>query len=64
MGGFDAMVAATAARRGAATPVPPAEDDIEDPWDMPRHVLYECAREIDGAVSELVRQLEMSGSGA
>jgi protein-tyrosine-phosphatase len=54
-GGFEAVVAAAATRRGAAVPVPPAEDDIPDPWGRPREELYECALEIDKAVSELVR---------
>ncbi|QUW80373.1 low molecular weight phosphatase family protein [Streptomyces mirabilis] len=55
--GFDAVVAATAGRRGATAPVPPAEDDISDPWGRPHAVLYGCAREIDGAVSTLARLL-------
>ncbi|MFI5795271.1 low molecular weight phosphatase family protein [Streptomyces sp. NPDC051677] len=54
-GEFDAVVAAAATRRGAAAPVPPAEDDIPDPWGRPREELYECALEIDRAVSGLVR---------
>ncbi|MEV0182393.1 low molecular weight phosphatase family protein [Streptomyces sp. NPDC050625] len=57
----DAVVAAAAGRRGSAAPVPPAEDDIADPWGKPHTVLYECAREIDGAVSTLARLL---GGGA
>ncbi|MFA3842778.1 arsenate reductase/protein-tyrosine-phosphatase family protein [Streptomyces aureus] len=59
--GFDVVVAATARRRGTATPVPPAEDDISDPWGRPHSVLYGCAREIDGTVSTLARLL---GGGA
>ncbi|MFF1740688.1 arsenate reductase/protein-tyrosine-phosphatase family protein [Streptomyces mirabilis] len=59
--GFDVVVAATAGRRGAVAPVPPAEDDIADPWGRPHSVLYECAREIDGTVSTLARLL---GGGA
>ncbi|MET9882039.1 low molecular weight phosphatase family protein [Streptomyces sp. NPDC006430] len=59
--GFDAVVAAAAGRRGAAAPVPQAEDDVADPWGRPHPVLYECAREIDGAVSTLARLL---GGGA
>ncbi|MFE2962686.1 low molecular weight phosphatase family protein [Streptomyces sp. NPDC059340] len=55
--GFDVVVAATAGRRGAVAPVPPAEDDIPDPWGRPHSVLYECAREIDGTVSALARLL-------
>ncbi|MEU2734088.1 low molecular weight phosphatase family protein [Streptomyces sp. NPDC007095] len=55
--GFDAVVAAPAGRRGATAPVPPAEDDISDPWGRPHSVLYGCAREIDGAVSTLARLL-------
>ncbi|WP_406475391.1 low molecular weight phosphatase family protein [Streptomyces sp. NBC_01615] len=62
-GGFDAVVAAAAARRGVATPVPAAEDDIADPLGMPRDMLYGCAREIDGAVSRLARLLDGSGVG-
>ncbi|WP_405648114.1 low molecular weight phosphatase family protein [Streptomyces sp. NBC_00019] len=54
-GGFEDVAAAAAARRGAATPVPPAEDDIPDPWSRPREELYECALEIDRAVTGLVR---------
>ncbi|MGW7407128.1 arsenate reductase/protein-tyrosine-phosphatase family protein [Streptomyces sp. NPDC054833] len=57
----DAVIAAAAGRRGSAAPVPPAEDDIADPWGRPHPVLYECAREIDGAVSTLARLL---GGGA
>ncbi|MFJ3304694.1 low molecular weight phosphatase family protein [Streptomyces sp. NPDC086549] len=59
--GFDAVVAAAAGRRGAAAPVPSAEDDVADPWGRPHRVLDECAREIDGVVSTLVRLL---GGGA
>ncbi|MER7692914.1 low molecular weight phosphatase family protein [Streptomyces sp. NPDC097610] len=59
--GFDVVVAAAVSRRGAARPVPPAEDDIPDPWRRPHAVLYGCAREIDGAVSTLARLL---GGGA
>ncbi|MGR8010927.1 arsenate reductase/protein-tyrosine-phosphatase family protein [Streptomyces hypolithicus] len=55
--GFDVVVAAAAGRRGAAAPVPPAEDDVADPWGRPHPVLYECAREIDGEVSTLARLL-------
>lgn len=55
--GFDVVVAAAAGRRGAAAPVPPAEDDVADPWGRPRPVLYGCAQEIDGAVSTLARLL-------
>ncbi|MFE0509533.1 ATP-binding protein [Streptomyces sp. NPDC058964] len=48
--------------RGAPpAPVPPAEDDIADPWGKPHPVLYGCAREIDGAVSTLAQLL---GGGA
>ncbi|WP_316744387.1 low molecular weight phosphatase family protein [Streptomyces sp. MK7] len=61
-GGFAAVVAAAAARRGVASPVPPAEDDIADPWARPRQELYECALDIDGAVSGLVRLWERSGA--
>ncbi|MGW9024077.1 arsenate reductase/protein-tyrosine-phosphatase family protein [Streptomyces sp. NPDC055722] len=60
-GGFDAVVAGAAARRGIATPVPATEDDIADPWDRPRDVLHGCAREIDGAVSRLALLLPGSG---
>ncbi|MFF4039574.1 low molecular weight phosphatase family protein [Streptomyces sp. NPDC001816] len=59
--GFDAVVTAAAARRGTTAPVPPAEDDVADPWGRPHPVLYACAREIDGAVSTLARLL---GGGA
>jgi protein-tyrosine-phosphatase len=59
--GFGAVVTAAAARRGVAIAVPPAEDDITDPWGMPRDVLYECAREIDGTVIRLVQLLERGG---
>lgn len=61
-GGFGAVVAAAATRRGAAGPVPPAEDDIPDPWGRPREELYECAREIDGAVSRLAGLWETNGA--
>ncbi|MEU1201240.1 low molecular weight phosphatase family protein [Streptomyces sp. NPDC005813] len=54
---FDAVVAATVSRRGAAPPVPQAEDDIPDPRGRPHAVLYGCAREIDGAMSTLARLL-------
>jgi protein-tyrosine phosphatase len=54
-GGLEAVVAAAATRRGTAAPVPQAEDDIPDPWGGPREELYECALEIDRAVSGLVR---------
>ncbi|MDX2678766.1 arsenate reductase/protein-tyrosine-phosphatase family protein [Streptomyces sp. NY05-11A] len=54
-GEFGAVVAAAATRRGAATPVQPAQDDIPDPWGRPREELYACALEIDRAVSRLVR---------
>lgn len=60
VGGFDAVVAAAAARRGTAAPVPPAEDDIADPWGRSRQDLYECALEIDGALSGLIRLWEQS----
>ncbi|AVV40706.1 low molecular weight phosphatase family protein [Streptomyces sp. ID05-04B] len=62
-GGFEAVVAAAATRRGAAAPVPPAEDDIPDPWRRPREELYECALEIDRAVSGLVRLWTMRHQG-
>ncbi|GHK04220.1 protein-tyrosine-phosphatase [Streptomyces sp. Y2F8-2] len=64
VGGFQALVAAAAARRGTAAPVPPDEDDVPDPWGRPRHELYECAREIDGRVSRLARLWVMSEGGA
>lgn len=59
-GGFDAMVAAVAARRGAATALPAAEDDIADPVGMPREILDACAREIDGTVRRLARLLNQA----
>ncbi|MET8451256.1 arsenate reductase/protein-tyrosine-phosphatase family protein [Streptomyces sp. NPDC005209] len=59
--GVDVVVASAAGRRGTAAPVPPAEDDVADPWGSPDLVLYGCAREIDGAVSTLARLL---GGGA
>lgn len=62
VGGFDVVVAAAAGRRGAVAPVPPAEDDISDPWGRPHSVLYECAREIDGTVSTLARLLSGGAS--
>ena len=55
--GWAGVVAAAAARRGSAHPVPPAEDDVADPWRMPHHVLYGCAREIDAEVTRLARLL-------
>ncbi|MFJ8360409.1 low molecular weight phosphatase family protein [Streptomyces sp. NPDC093984] len=64
VGGFEAVVAAAAARRGATAPVPPADDDIPDPWGRPRQELYECAREIDGAVSGMARLWGMGEGGA
>ncbi|GAA2247908.1 low molecular weight phosphatase family protein [Streptomyces indiaensis] len=54
-GGFEALVAAAATRRGAAAPVLSAEDDIPDPWGRTREELYACALEIDRALSGLVR---------
>ncbi|TWG06922.1 hypothetical protein [Streptomyces brevispora] len=51
--GLDVVVAAAATRRGVAPPLPPAEDDVADPWGKPDSVLYGCACEIDGAVSTL-----------
>ncbi|MEU3220874.1 low molecular weight phosphatase family protein [Streptomyces sp. NPDC006971] len=51
--GLDVVVAAAASRRGAAAPLPPAENDVADPWGRPDPVLYGCAREIDGAVRTL-----------
>ncbi|WP_306190770.1 low molecular weight phosphatase family protein [Streptomyces sp. MK5] len=60
--GFDAVVAAAASRRGAASPVPSSEDDIADPWGRPRQGLYECALDIDGAVTGLVRLWERSAA--
>ncbi|WP_055492145.1 hypothetical protein [Streptomyces sp. TP-A0356] len=62
VGGFDAVVAAAAARRGAVTPVPPDEDEIADPWGRPHHVLYGCAREIDGAVRRLAPLLVVASA--
>ncbi|MFD1660323.1 low molecular weight phosphatase family protein [Streptomyces caeni] len=53
-----AVVAAAAARRGTAAPVTPEEDDIADPWGMPREVLHGCALEIDEAVRGLARLLD------
>ncbi|MFF4208644.1 low molecular weight phosphatase family protein [Streptomyces sp. NPDC001796] len=64
VGGFGAVVAAAAARRGATAPVPPADDDIPDPLGRPRQALYECAREIDGTVSRLARLWAMSEGDA
>ncbi|MGR6971728.1 arsenate reductase/protein-tyrosine-phosphatase family protein [Streptomyces cynarae] len=63
-GGFQALVASAAARRGTAVPVPPDEDDVPDPWGRSRQELYECAREIDGAVSRLARLWGTSEGGA
>jgi protein-tyrosine phosphatase len=60
--GFDLVVAAAAGRRGAVPPVPPAEDEIPDPWGRPHAVLYGCASEIDGAVSALARLLDGGAS--
>ncbi|MHB9863781.1 arsenate reductase/protein-tyrosine-phosphatase family protein [Streptomyces sp. YIM S03343] len=59
--GFDAVVAATAARRGVVAPVPPGDDDITDPWGRPDAELHACAREIDGTVRVLAALL--SGPG-
>ncbi|MEV6742072.1 low molecular weight phosphatase family protein [Streptomyces sp. NPDC051104] len=59
--GFGAVVAAAAARRGTAPPVPGAEDDIPDPLGMPREALHGCALEIDGAVSRVARLLDGGG---
>ncbi|MEU6490502.1 low molecular weight phosphatase family protein [Streptomyces sp. NPDC046994] len=59
---FDVVVAAAAARRGSTGPVPAADDDVLDPWAQPYEVLYECAREIDRAVSRLA--LLLGGGGA
>ncbi|WP_437065462.1 low molecular weight phosphatase family protein [Streptomyces sp. enrichment culture] len=56
-GSFEGVVAAAAARRGATTPVPAAEDDVADPRGLPRQALHGCAREIDAAVSGLTRLL-------
>ncbi|MGW3498009.1 arsenate reductase/protein-tyrosine-phosphatase family protein [Streptomyces sp. NPDC001020] len=60
---LDSVVAAASACRGAASPIPPEEDDIEDPWGRPRRVLYGCAQEIDGAVSRLARLLDRGQEG-
>lgn len=62
-GGFDCVVAAAASRRGSATPVRPAEDDVADPWGRPYEVLYACAREIDRPVRRLARMLGGGGAG-
>ncbi|MFJ9865198.1 low molecular weight phosphatase family protein [Streptomyces sp. NPDC101165] len=62
-GAFDAVLAGAAARRGVATPVPAAEDDIADPLGMPRAMLSGCAHEIDGAVGRLAGLLDAGGSG-
>ncbi|MGW1047488.1 hypothetical protein, partial [Streptomyces sp. NPDC002547] len=59
---FDVVVAAAATRRGSTGPVPAADDDVLDPWAQPYEVLYECAREIDRAVSRLA--LLLGGGGA
>ncbi|MGW2555338.1 arsenate-mycothiol transferase ArsC [Streptomyces sp. NPDC001635] len=59
---FDGVVAAAATRRGSTGPVPAAADDVLDPWAQPYEVLYECAREIDRAVSRLA--LLLGGGGA
>lgn len=59
--GFDGLVAAVASRRGHATPVPPAEDDVADPQGRPYQVLYACAREIDATVCALARMLGGGG---
>ncbi|MDQ0762572.1 arsenate reductase/protein-tyrosine-phosphatase family protein [Streptomyces canus] len=58
VGGFPAVVAAAAARRGHMAPVPPEADDVADPGGMPSAVLSECAREIDELVGSLVRLCE------
>ncbi|MEU6650592.1 low molecular weight phosphatase family protein [Streptomyces sp. NPDC046900] len=63
-GGFDGVVAAVAARRGATAPVAAAEDDVPDPWAQPHDVLYDCAREIDRAVSRLALLLGSGGASA
>ncbi|MFD8708218.1 low molecular weight phosphatase family protein [Kitasatospora sp. NPDC059648] len=51
---FAAVVAAAAARRGHAVPVPPEEDDVADPQGRPSAALARCAREIDDVVGRLV----------
>ncbi|MFF8945318.1 low molecular weight phosphatase family protein [Streptomyces sp. NPDC014864] len=57
-GSAEAVVAAAAARRGIAAPVPPAGDDFTDPVGRPWDVLYGCAREIDDEVGVLAALLE------
>ncbi|MFI6933879.1 low molecular weight phosphatase family protein [Streptomyces sp. NPDC050287] len=54
-GDFAAVVAAAAARRGHAAPVPAEEDDVADPRGRSSAVLSECAHEIDDLVGSLVR---------
>ncbi|MFF7977803.1 low molecular weight phosphatase family protein [Streptomyces sp. NPDC007901] len=53
--GFGAVLAAATARRGAVSPVPPAEDDIADPWSGSPRELRACALEIDRVVGRLVQ---------
>ncbi|MDF3297632.1 low molecular weight phosphatase family protein [Streptomyces tropicalis] len=55
---FETVVAAAAGRRGAVAPVPPAADDIADPWGKPRDVLHGCALAIDAEVSGLAGLLD------
>ncbi|MBN0049168.1 low molecular weight phosphatase family protein [Streptomyces actuosus] len=61
-GGFGALVTSAAALRGVVPPVPPAEDDIADPWGRPRQDLHHRALQIDGAVSGLARLWQDSGA--
>jgi len=57
-GGFSEVVAAAATRRGIAGPVPPDQDDIEDPRGKPVPILFKCACEIAGQVNKLSRLLK------
>ncbi|MEV7003543.1 low molecular weight phosphatase family protein [Streptomyces sp. NPDC093982] len=62
VGSFTEVVAAAAARRGIAGPVPPDEDDVADPRGGHPRVLFSCACEIAGQVSRLSRLLDRGGA--
>jgi protein-tyrosine phosphatase len=63
-GSFTEVVAAAAARRGIAGPVPTDEDDVADPWGGHPRVLFRCACEIAAEVSKLVRLLDRDDGAA
>lgn len=63
-GDFAAVVAAAAARRGHAAPVPPEADDVADPRGGPSAALARCAREIDDVLGSLIPVVRSLGNEA